>query len=552
MSISFNLIDEKWIPVVTLDLKLEKVSLKELLTSASSFKEISAATPIETISLYRLCLAMLHAIYEIDEDSWQEMWVAKSFDNQKILAYCQKWRHRFDLFDSHRPFFQDATLTVEEEPASSLLGHIAAGNDSTLFSHNLSTQTQIFSIPDVASALIAFQSFGVGGTKRPGNPLTDGYSARGINFLLNGDNLFETLLLNSFNINDKDEDIIKSAHLVRRQVDMDKPAWEMENPFDLNPNRPYGFLDFLTWQNRKILLIPLSDGQRVSHMRYDAGLRTSNTKGEAKKVRDVFNPLYYWYSNTKQGKADNKEDKRSHSPISFSPDKSLWRNSATFLQMVDKSQSEEARNIPIAAVRWLSLICESGLLSRTQRYLLSGLGMATKSGQDKTFFYRAEHFPLPIQVISNPDAISQISDAITAAESIKQVLINAVNKLARWIYAPQKEDEDVAKDKDLKQRINNLAQSWNAEERYWGGLEAHFHRFISDLPNDAERASDVWQGELKKAVQQAFNYVANSVAGDPRAHRAIAVASSQFEAGMKRIFLRSTDKTNKPEEVNHG
>ena len=101
---------------------------------------------------------------------------------------------------------------------------------------------------------------------------------------MEGDSLFETLMLNLF-----DQDL--PQHRLKRQAE-DRPAWEMDDPFLDDVRRPYGLLDHITWHNRRVRLF--RDGHRidglfVKDMQYDIGLRTTDNANQT--VREIFNPM---------------------------------------------------------------------------------------------------------------------------------------------------------------------------------------------------------------------------------------------------------------------
>ncbi len=534
MKFSFDLVNQKWIPVVTTDFKAQKAGLAELLMSAHAIKEISAATPIETVVLYRLCLSLLHAMIEVTEDKWKSVWGNKQFDPQVIHNYFEKWSNRFDLFDPQKPFLQDSSLVYEPEPASSLLGHFSSGNDSTLFNHNTNNDTKKFSPPEAVMGLLSILSFGVGGTKRKGSPLTDGYCARGIVFLVKGSNLFETLMLNLYAPSE-----LTDYRLTRRGDD--KPAWEMDDPYESNVRRPYGLMDHLTWLNRRVLLLPTfkPDGEIcVQHMRYDAGLRTSEG------TREVFNPMYHWRPNLQKTTPDKKS--RSHSPMGFSLDKALWRNSHVILKLAERSVAETQREKSVAALGWVRELIRQGTAFQNMSYSFSGYGAATESGQDKTFFYRSETIPLSLDFLSNDSLVEKLSIAITEADKVAEITKDVLRQLSRWLFAPNK--TDAALGKEDRERISQLARSWNAEERYWAALEPHFHRLITDLPRDPDKAAQDWHDELCCAAKNAFGYAEQCVSGDPRAARAIAVASPQFYGRLKSLFPKQPDAQETAQE----
>jgi len=69
---SFNLIDEKWIPCLMIpDGKKEELSIKETLFRSQVIKEICDSSPLVTVALHRLLLAMLHRNYgPANEEEW--------------------------------------------------------------------------------------------------------------------------------------------------------------------------------------------------------------------------------------------------------------------------------------------------------------------------------------------------------------------------------------------------------------------------------------------------------------------------------------------------
>ena len=62
MTISFNLIDEPWIPCI-LDGTRVELGLRDVLAQAQQLREIRGDSPLETASLHRLLLAVLHRIF---------------------------------------------------------------------------------------------------------------------------------------------------------------------------------------------------------------------------------------------------------------------------------------------------------------------------------------------------------------------------------------------------------------------------------------------------------------------------------------------------------
>ena len=109
MSPSFNLIDQAWIPCVTVDGDLIEVSLRDLLQRAPELREIACATPIQSAAVLPLVLAILHRVFGPARlAEWKALWDASAFDMAPIDAYFAQWHQRFDLFHPQRPFLSGA------------------------------------------------------------------------------------------------------------------------------------------------------------------------------------------------------------------------------------------------------------------------------------------------------------------------------------------------------------------------------------------------------------------------------------------------------------
>jgi len=102
---SFNLIDEKWIPCILPDGNRVELSIQEVFKTAPDIMEIFDPSPLVTVALHRLLLAILHRNFgPSDKYAWQQIWDNRIWDTNQIMAYLSKWHDRFDLFDKNTPF----------------------------------------------------------------------------------------------------------------------------------------------------------------------------------------------------------------------------------------------------------------------------------------------------------------------------------------------------------------------------------------------------------------------------------------------------------------
>jgi len=252
----FNLVDQPWIPCLLRDGgKPQELSLRDTLTDAHKIRELSDDSPLVTVSLHRLLLAILHRNFgPASFREWKEWWQRGQWDSDKLNRYFDAWKHRFNLFDKERPFYQVLRMQnaqgkdVELHPVALLAHEAATGNNATLFDHNFRDAPEAYSAAVTARYLIAHQAFSLGGgVSHPFN-LCHAPLVRGFTVLALGNNLFETLALNLL-IYNKERPI--------PQLGKDLPVWEQDSTRqpDKNGTHAQGYIDYLTWQSRRLHLI---------------------------------------------------------------------------------------------------------------------------------------------------------------------------------------------------------------------------------------------------------------------------------------------------------
>lgn len=503
MNPTFNLVDEAWVPCVGADGGPVELGLRDVLVQAHALRELSGESPLVTAALYRLLLAVLHRVLgPAGYDAWFDAWQAARFDAAKVADYLEAWRHRFDLFDERRPFYQAPDDRVKPKPVNSLIPDLAFGNKGTLFDHTTDAESAVLTPAEGARAVIAAQAFGLAGLSGLPQKFTDGTCARGVLFLVQGETLFETLMLNMLRYPTQDE--------VMPHYPDDRPAWEMEDPYSPERSRPHGYLDYLTWHNRRVLLMPeeAPSGAVVRQMTLAPGLRLES---------DVRDPMKHY----------RVDERRGYLVQRFNEDRALWRDSSALFKLRDKDY------YPPRTFQWLSeLVVNAGCLeaSQTRRYL--ALGMA--NSQAKVDFYRSEHRSLPLRYLSEPVLVERLDDALKMAEDVRGQLWGATRKLATLLLSPQSDSEEGRR--PAPQDVAGLAQQWAVERDYWSRLEIPFRHMLEALPDDAVGVLAGWRERLRRTAWAAFNRVAGDLERDPRNLKAVVRARGQLAAGLGKVL----------------
>lgn len=505
MTVSFDLITQPWVPCVDGKGRPLELGLAETLARSHELRELTGESPLVTAALHRLLLAILHRVFgPPGYDDWRALWEAGRFDAAALDAYFDRWRDRFDLFHPTRPFYQAADSRVAPASVTTLTMDMASGADATLFDHHTMRDDVMFSPAQAARAMLALQSFGFCGTKGPTMQFTDAPWAREVVFLVAGESLFQTLLLNLFKY--PDEQVLGTGP-------RDAPAWEMPDPFADNRAIPRGYLDYLTWQNRRVLLYPEDRNGSVGicQVTVAPGLRLAD---------GVFDPMKHY---------SVKGKKRSIVPKRFTEERALWRDSSVLFHL--QSTEEQA----LRAFQWLSGLVFEELLPSDQAFSYMAFGICSELGKDKTHFYRAEHMPLTLAYLRRRDLVNDLDMVLTLADDVGRQLWGAARSMALFVLAPQADAESARQ--PAGEDLSRIMAPWGVERRYWSRLELPFRNTLERLPQDREAALIEWRKTLRHIAWDAFEAAAEDVETDARHMKAAVEGRGQLAAGLAKLGL---------------
>lgn len=119
-TMSFNLLDAKWIPVLWTDGTPDRVDILTAVTEAANIREIAASSPLDTVSLYRFLLAV-------------RAWCADA-NGYPRCDYLQEHKDRFELLGEHDGFYQEYQEDTPR-PATDLLPELPTASNVAHFRH---------------------------------------------------------------------------------------------------------------------------------------------------------------------------------------------------------------------------------------------------------------------------------------------------------------------------------------------------------------------------------------------------------------------------------
>jgi CRISPR system Cascade subunit CasA len=519
----FDLVDEGWIPCVLADGgRLECLGLRETLRRAPEIREVADGSPLVTAALHRLLLAILHRNFgPASEDEWHGLWKVGRFPAGPLDEYFERWRERFDLFHAERSFYQCRSVKGQKaRPAAKLSPELACGNNATLFDHTTEGKGLAFTPARAARALVALQCFAVGGTqsreKGEGPSARGAPLAKGALVVVKGTNLLETLLLNLVRYAPVDEEPFAVT-------DEDLPAWERGTEPAAGDRYPSGYLDLLTWQSRRVLLLPERSEsgmvvvRKVVIMKGEQFPEGWSTRGRETMLCFRANP-----------RAKNREE--PWLAIGFEPGRAVWRDSLSLLESLG-DQRQRPRTVD-----WVHDLVGAGKVALSATFSLDLLGQ--NSNQAKILLWRHERMPLAVGYLEEKGLVEGLGAGLELGERVAGVLLSETESLVRGVLEPALGAPGKGRQPDRK-RVRALLEVLAPERSYWATLDIGFGGFLVRLVADCGKSEDGaieygrtemprWAEVVRGAAQGAFETVCSGLGTAPRVLKAVSLAESSF------------------------
>lgn len=358
----YNLVDEKWISVITLEGNNKEVSLKDLFMNAQNYHSLAGETETQNFAVLRLLLAVTQTIFsrydaegkpldtiEINDKmqqvkdvnearfgehedylykTWDDLWDEGKFPDI-ISKYLECWYDSFFLFSDQNPFYQMTEQVFMSYPlekdgkeptqinAKQINRVISeSSNKKALFSPKMKESNKnILKEGELARWLITFQGY-TGQSdkanyylvKNSDMKVSMGWIYEFTGIYLIGNNLFETLLLNTVLDHPRDQYNFK----------IQKPSWEYTGKDTLDyylksGPKPDNLAELYTNQSRAIFIDP------TTNMTKPFSLKTIKLP-KLIKDNNFLEPMTMW---------DLSKD--VYTPKKIKTNTSLWRSYGTLI-----------------------------------------------------------------------------------------------------------------------------------------------------------------------------------------------------------------------------
>lgn len=516
MKFSFNLAEKPWIPVIRLNGTADELSLRDLLVQAHELREIFDPSPAVTLSLYRLAIALLHRIFRADtEDEWVALWKSRQFPPEPVDGYLKGWRHRFDLFDEEKPFWQVGKFTLRKKsPVSELSIESVSGNNPVLFDHSTDEIAIAWRPAEAARKLIALQmvspSFGISGVPEiAGQKVVQGSLhrhdtplVRGAAVLMNGRYLKQMLILN----------LLTNGFRGQILTTLGKPLWELDSsPLPGTVLNTSEYLRYLTMLPRWIRLLPEGEQPMVKCIYLAQGEIIPDG------LKDQFKRYHF----------NEKDAKKPWKPVAFRPEKALWRDSAAWLET---TQGTSNRNHPPEVIRQIQYLIRHADLDLQDSLNLSIIGiLVDDNNQAKIRLWRNERLVAPLAYLTHDGLTAQLTVCLNWAEEAAKGLSATTKAMSHQILAFQSDRK--ADPKKVKALVSHLAPS----RRYWPRLEEPFHRLLNGIPVDADPAMREWMSEIVSAMRTSFEETVRMLPQRARELEAIVKARDILKGKIRKM-----------------
>lgn len=499
-----NLLHEPWLPCLMCDGSERDLSLLEVLAQAPLVREIHDPSPLVTVSLHRLLLTILHRVVgPPDATAWQGLWRAAWLSHEALQEYLLAWSDRFHLFHPTRPFYQAPGLPAHlSAPVARLTPELSSGNQPTVFDHHVDEQAAAVPAATAARWLVAHQNFCLSGCCGDGRRLASvrsGPLAHAALFMACGRNLCETLLLNLVPYDPA------AAMPLATTGEEDLPAWEQELPSEPSVRPPRGYLDYLTWQSRRVLLEPVAtpDGVMARSVIVMPGM-------ELPSGLPVPDPM------TAQHPAKG-------AAMRMEPERACWRHS---LAIFANRRFGYARPLN---VRFIAEQSRYGVLPAECCYGLSVFGLGGARARVDSWHHQRQTVPVPY--LNDDDLAADLERALGLAEEIGQTL-----QAALWQAAQaQAFGRPGARS---AQALKQMAGGDPDALAYWTHLESPVRLLVQRLPGELEHRDGVirwWLATCERAAWETLDRALRGLLGRPTGLKPAVLARDALYRDLGRI-----------------
>lgn len=514
----FDLRSEPWIPVVRLDGTRDELSLVDTLLQAAQLREISDPLPTVEFGLYRLLVAVVLDILQPPGlTELAELFDNGVFDERKIRQYFDEhYPDRFDLFHTHFPFLQSADMDDEAaKPLAGLLHPIPSGTNANHFHHR--DESDFGVCPAVAARLLTtmapFTTAGGAGLSPSINGAPPWY------LLPRGATVFHTVCLN-----------VPAAEsgFYEQAVRNLPPAWARTVPVTATRRNEAGLVESMTWQPRRIQLLPGHPGV------CSVERRESQIIVRAMRFKSGFGVDFPW-TDPNAAYMTRSDEVRIIRP---QEDRAVWRDTGPLLLLRRNDYQSQDGKVRFERPAVISQFVESLRSGWRQSEDLVDVviyGMRTDMKM-KVFEWQREVLSLPIGFVWGSNSLGAAQTEMECADGVAFALKQAVKRAY---------PREGAGNSNAYNRLVTSTQS-----TFWESLRQPFSVMLVSISQAADadlrlEAIRHWRTDIQKCAWASLDDAIGDLDTDSDALERATNARRGFAAKLKAVLFPEQAKKKK-------
>ena len=516
---SYNLLSERWIPVVWSNDAAKpnepKVGIREALDRSNEIRCISHTSPFIEFGLYRLLITIVLDAFIVADarptvGKMRALLREGQFDAQVLNEYFDEDEcgEGFDLWSTNLPFLQpkvgnDSGKKPDPKSIVTLFAAIPSGTNVTHWHHYREDEAAF--TEDIAAQLLTTVSpfnFKV----KPGEARTI-VGDPPLYALVLGQSLFETIILNLPG---------RSGRITAKQEKDNGPAWRTRLDLHRLPKAPTITQGF-TWPVRIITLE--RDGLRVNKAINQAAYGKPTKKA---KVRggNLYDPRYGWRDPS--AGIETTADNIAH--IKARPGIPVWRDAVPLFLVASEGEALRAdrrRSRP-------EVISNALRVLDTPRFSVAVYGMRKKGGGGGDVKVE-EWFRSTLTIPNEVARDSRISAQAIDAFKITQRVADALQTALRMLRAPSEVKKTARKDTH-RTEIDSL-------NRFWQRLELPLSStYLEALADGDLTAEETLWNVVRREARAAFTNATGPQRRTADGLFRIANASNWFKGRLSRLL----------------
>lgn len=494
---TFNLLDEPWIMVLDLEGETKPVSLLTALERAHEFRCLAGELPTQDVAVLRLLLATLYATFTRADvngnrkpirnytealERWKSVWELKQFPFEVINNCLCLYKDRFDLLHPVRPFYQvvfhdlpknkdGKSIGFTQKYAKEMIGDLGeSDNKPRLFAGR--TDKDQLSFAEAARWLLHTHAFDVAPAGAPPKDriIIKGYGLPWVSELgviwAEGNNLFETLMLNLVLIDQKNEPWLT------RNIN-----WEMDGECtaetikDITFHRPSNPAELFTMQFRRIKLQYDESQQYVTGYELWSGIKAEYNNA-------LYETMTIWQMD---------KDKKNWVPRKHNAEEQMWRDFTSILSLNGDLN-------PAGIIKWLNELKCTGKLQ------IPMIRIHTVGVEYKKNAAVKQIFSDSLQI--NTNILSKIGE-----EFLPRItnLLKLTDKCVDHLYDLACDLAKASGDSDSQHHKAGKEAGSAAKAEAYFQMDMPFRRWLAEIDpeqTDIDTAEEEWKVRMKRIILQ--------------------------------------------------